>query len=60
MMVTGGYMFAALGTWLLSLCGVKLGGLLSGGVVGIGISLVACALAAANLLLDFDMIRQSE
>lgn len=26
---------------------------------GIGISLVACGLAAANLLLDFDMIRQT-
>jgi len=59
MMVTGGYMFAILGSWLLSLAGVQMPGLMSGGVVGIGISLVAAALAAANLLLDFDMIKSA-
>lgn len=32
-MVTGGYMFCILGSWLLSLMGVQIPGLLSGGVV---------------------------
>ncbi|KAF5827301.1 Bax inhibitor 1 like-domain-containing protein [Dunaliella salina] len=59
MCVTGGYIFCLLFGWLLSLLGVKLPGLLTGGVVGMGITLVATALAAANLLLDFDMIKQT-
>jgi uncharacterized YccA/Bax inhibitor family protein len=56
-MVTGAYMFALMGSWLLSLVGVPLPNMLRGGVLGIGISLVGAGLAAASLLLDFDMIR---
>uniref|UniRef100_A0A7S3QM40 Bax inhibitor-1/YccA family protein n=2 Tax=Dunaliella tertiolecta TaxID=3047 RepID=A0A7S3QM40_DUNTE len=60
MCVTGGYVFCLMFGWLLSLLGVNLPvGFLSGGVVGMGITLVATALAAANLLLDFDMIKQT-
>lgn len=58
-MVTGGYMFVMLGSWLLGMAGVRLPGLMSGGLMGIGISLVASALAAANLLLDFSMIQRA-
>ncbi len=57
MMVTGGYVFLLMGSWLLSLLGVTLPSFATGGLVGIGVSLLASALAAANLLLDFDMIR---
>eukprot|EP00195_Chlamydomonas_chlamydogama_P014549 CAMPEP_0202897070 /NCGR_PEP_ID=MMETSP1392-20130828/5927_1 /ASSEMBLY_ACC=CAM_ASM_000868 /TAXON_ID=225041 /ORGANISM="Chlamydomonas chlamydogama, Strain SAG 11-48b" /LENGTH=245 /DNA_ID=CAMNT_0049582623 /DNA_START=286 /DNA_END=1023 /DNA_ORIENTATION=- len=57
MMVTGGFMFAMLGSWLMSLMGVQLPGLAAAGPVGIVICLVSAGLAAANLLLDFDMIR---
>ncbi|KAG2484735.1 hypothetical protein HYH03_016482 [Edaphochlamys debaryana] len=58
-MVTGGYMITMLFTFVLSLCGVRLPGLLSAGPIGIGVGLVAAGLAAANLLLDFDMIRSA-
>ncbi len=50
MCVTGGYVFCLLFGWLLSLLGVQLPGLLTGGIVGMGISLAATALAAANLV----------
>ncbi|KXZ46709.1 hypothetical protein GPECTOR_41g673 [Gonium pectorale] len=58
-MVTGGYFAAMLLTWVLSMFGVKLPGLFSAGPVGIGLGLLAAGLAAANLLLDFDMIRSA-
>ncbi len=51
-------MFVILGSWLLSLLGVQVPGLFSAGPIGIGLSLVAAALAASNLLLDFDMVRR--
>ena len=51
-------MITMLGTWLLSLAGVHVPGLMSGGPVGMAVGLVSAGLAAANLLLDFDMIRQ--
>ena len=40
-----------------SLAGVHVPGIMSGGPVGIAVGLVSAGLAAANLLLDFDMIR---
>ena len=58
MMVTGGFMITMLVTWLLSMVGVHIPGLMSGGPVGIVVGLFSAGLAAANLLLDFDMIRQ--
>lgn len=51
-------MITMLGTWLLSLAGVQMPGMMSGGPLGIGIGLVSAGLAASNLLMDFDMIRQ--
>jgi uncharacterized YccA/Bax inhibitor family protein len=59
MMVTGGFMITLLGSWLLSLLGVNIPGIMSGGPIGIVIGLVSAGLAASNLLLDFDMIRQT-
>jgi len=56
-MVTGGFMITMLGTWLLSLVGIQIPGILSGGPIGIAVGLVSAGLAAANLLMDFDMIR---
>lgn len=57
--VTGGYFVAILLVFLGSLVGLKLPGLFSGGPLGIGISLVAAGLAAANLLLDMDWIEKA-
>ncbi|GLC39292.1 hypothetical protein PLESTB_001574200 [Pleodorina starrii] len=59
LMVTGGYFAAMLLGWVMSLFGVKLPSMLSAGPLGIGLGLVAASLAAANLLLDFDMIRSA-
>lgn len=59
MMVTGGYFLTIMVTWLLSMVGVRLPGLFSSGPLGMGLGLMAAALAAANLLLDFDMIKSA-
>lgn len=58
MMVTGGFMLTLLASFALSLVGVQLPGIFSGGPLGIGIGLVSAGLAASNLLIDFDSIRQ--
>ncbi|GIL67919.1 hypothetical protein Vafri_21192 [Volvox africanus] len=59
LMVTGGYFMIMLLTWVMSMFGVRLPNILSSGPLGIGLGLVAASLAAANLLLDFDMIRSA-
>eukprot|EP00798_Chlamydomonas_sp_ICE-L_P028160 gene28160-31260_t len=59
MMVTGGYMFAILGMWIMSMFGVQMPGLMSSGPIGMGLCLLSSGLAASNLLLDFDMIRNT-
>ncbi|EFJ40599.1 hypothetical protein VOLCADRAFT_108084 [Volvox carteri f. nagariensis] len=59
LMVTGGYFVMMLLTWVMTLFGVRLPSMLSGGPLGIGLGLVAASLAAANLLLDFDMIKSA-
>lgn len=59
MMVTGGYFLTIMVTWLLSMVGVRLPGLFSSGPLGMGLGLMSAALAAANLLLDFDMIKSA-
>ena len=58
--VTGGYFVALLATWALSLVGVRLPGLLSGGPIAIGAGLMSAGLAASNLLLDFEYLRRAE
>jgi uncharacterized YccA/Bax inhibitor family protein len=58
--VTGGYFLALLAAWALSLVGVRLPGLLSGGPVAIGAGLLSAGLAASNLLLDFEFLRRAE
>ncbi len=58
MMVTGGFMMTLMASWLLSLVGIQIPGIMSGGPIGIVIGLASAGLASANLLLDFDMIRR--
>ena len=58
-LVTGGFMFAYLGMWLMSMCGVQLAGILSGGPIGIGLCLLSAGLAASNILIDYDTIKQT-
>ncbi|KAG2447861.1 hypothetical protein HYH02_007317 [Chlamydomonas schloesseri] len=58
-MVSGAYFITMLFTWVMSMFGVRMPALLSSGPIGIGIGLVAAGLAAANLLLDFDMIKSA-
>lgn len=56
--VTGGYFVAIMLVFLGSLVGLRLPGLFSGGPLSICVHMVAAGLAAANLLLDFDMIER--
>ncbi|KAG2430115.1 hypothetical protein HXX76_010214 [Chlamydomonas incerta] len=58
-MVSGAYFITMLFTWVMSMFGVRLPSLLSSGPIGMGIGLLAAGLAAANLLLDFDMIKSA-
>lgn len=58
MTVTGGYFISMTVVLALGFFGVKLPMLFGGGPVAIGLSLVSAGLAAANLLLDFDFIKQ--
>ncbi len=44
-------MFAMMGLWVMSLLGVHLPGLLSGGPIGMGFCLLSAGLASSNLLL---------
>ena len=47
-----------IGSWLLSLFGMNISYLTSASPLSIGISVVVCAVAAFNFLLDFDFIDQ--
>lgn len=56
---TGGVMVLYFGMWILSFFGVHLTALTGSGPVGIGFSVVVCAIAALNLVLDFGLIQSS-
>jgi uncharacterized YccA/Bax inhibitor family protein len=58
MMATGAIFFAYLISFLFSLFGMNLGFMHSSGPIGILISLVIIAVAAMNLILDFDFIEK--
>lgn len=55
---TGAIFLMYLASWILSFFGVQMGFLHDSGPLGIGISLFVIAVAAFNLLLDFDMVEQ--
>jgi uncharacterized YccA/Bax inhibitor family protein len=56
---TAGIAFFYIITWIISLFGISIPFMgLNGGLLGIGISLFIVAIAALNLLLDFDRIEQ--
>jgi uncharacterized YccA/Bax inhibitor family protein len=55
---TAGIAIFYLITWLVSLFGVNMSFMYGGGTLSIGISLFVVAIAALNLILDFDMIEQ--
>lgn len=58
MMATGAVFFAYLISWILSLLGMPVGFMHSGGPLGILINLVIVGIAALNLILDFDFIEK--
>ena len=58
MTATAGIGIFYLLTWVLSFFGVSLPFLHEGSLMGIGFSLFIVAIAALNLILDFDMIEQ--
>jgi uncharacterized YccA/Bax inhibitor family protein len=55
---TGGIALIYFASMLLSLFHVEIPGIFGGGPIGIIFSLVVCAIAALNLVLDFDMIEE--
>jgi uncharacterized YccA/Bax inhibitor family protein len=57
-MATGAVFFAYLVSWIMSLLGVPVGYMNSGGTVGIIINLVIIVIAALNLIMDFDFIER--
>lgn len=57
---TGGIFIIYMLNFVLSFFGISLPYLHSGGMIGIGITLVIIGIAAMNLLLDFDFIEKSE
>ncbi|KAI8471765.1 MAG: hypothetical protein J3K34DRAFT_458155 [Monoraphidium minutum] len=57
--VSGGFFISMAAVFALSLVGVRMPFLFASGPLAIGISLVSAGLAAANLLLDFDYVRQA-
>jgi uncharacterized YccA/Bax inhibitor family protein len=57
-MATGGVCLFYFITILLNLFGVDTSMFFSGGLLGIGISLVVIVIASLNLILDFDFIEQ--
>ena len=59
-MATGGVFLVYMMSWILSLFGMNVPFLHSGGPIGIGISLVIIGIAAMNLLLDFDFFEKGE
>lgn len=59
MAATGGVLVLYVGTWLLSLFGVKMTFWTEPSLLGIGISVVVVIIAAMNLALDFSFIEQA-
>jgi len=59
-MATGGIVFAYFISFIFSMFGINLGYMQSAGPIGILINLVVLAVAALNLILDFDFIEQGE
>jgi len=57
-MATGAVFFAYIISWILSLFGVSVGFMHSGGTAGIVINLVIIVIAALNLIMDFDFIER--
>ena len=57
---TSAIFFLYLANFILSLFGIQIPFLHSGGVIGIGISLFILGIASMNLLLDFDMIDKGD
>jgi uncharacterized YccA/Bax inhibitor family protein len=55
---TGGVALIYVTAIVLSFFGVQIPGIFGNGVVGIGFSIVVCAIAALNLVMDFDFIAQ--
>jgi Predicted membrane protein len=55
---TGGIFLVYLASWILGMFGIDMPFLHDSGPLGIGISLVIVAVAALNLVLDFDFIEQ--
>lgn len=55
---TFGVVLFYVASWVMSMFGVGIPALHSGGMIGIGISLLIVGIAAFNLLLDFDFIHQ--
>jgi uncharacterized YccA/Bax inhibitor family protein len=56
---TGGVVALYFGMWILSFFGVHLTALTGSGPIGIGFSVLVCAIAALNLVLDFGLIQSS-
>lgn len=59
-MATGAIVIVYLLSWVLGMFGVQVPFLHEGGMMGIGISVVIIAVAALNLLLDFDNFEKGE
>ena len=59
-MATGAVFLVYLASFALSFFGINIPYLHSGGMIGIGISLVIIAIASLNLLLDFDSFERGE
>jgi uncharacterized YccA/Bax inhibitor family protein len=55
---TGGIFFFYLAQMLLGFLGIRFAAINGSGIIGIGFSLIVVAVAALNLVLDFDMIEQ--
>ena len=57
---TGGILLLYVASWILRMFGVEMPFLHDNGLIGIGISMFIVAIAALNLVLDFDFIEQGE
>ncbi|KIY96816.1 hypothetical protein MNEG_11146 [Monoraphidium neglectum] len=56
---TGGFFISMLAVLVMGMFGIRFPSLLTSGPLAIGVSLVSAGLAAANLLLDFDYVKQA-